>query len=402
MLIRDKYKRLCVIENGSFFSMSSNSQMKQSHLTKFQFLKLLSALALPLAVAIFTAITTVQNRQIAYANRQQDLLQAEDDQRQTFFVDYINDISRYRDKHIGNLTNNAHRLLYIRTKTLTILRKLDIERKQYLLLFLVESSLLFEGQFSLLQGANFTGIHLYQYECSFRNLILAGVIFANVSFINCVFENVTFSGVDFRHAILTKSIFYQSRFQFCQVDYADFAHSFISETSFTTTSLAFANFYQAKLDYVQINNVNLSRANCLLDSTYTNHVDIRNSRLPNETLSFLDDFIIAKNLCIAFDEQLQKPIDAIYIENCKWITNDSNVTLVEIMSWSIRKRSVLIDANQAELSISIKQKFIGNPISLEIYFVGVEHASFQRQQFRTSFDCLIPISNFDSRLYIKC
>ena len=69
MLIRDKYKRLCVIENGSFFSMSSNSQMKQSHLTKFQFLKLLSALALPLAVAIFTAITTVQNRQIAYANK---------------------------------------------------------------------------------------------------------------------------------------------------------------------------------------------------------------------------------------------------------------------------------------------------------------------------------------------
>ncbi|CAF4890472.1 unnamed protein product, partial [Rotaria sp. Silwood2] len=97
-------------------------------LTKFQLIKLITSCALPLAVAIFTLVTTLQNRQIALQNREQDLLESEDDQRQSFFVNYINDISRFRDQNIENLTNNYNKLLYIRTKTLTTLRKLDNER----------------------------------------------------------------------------------------------------------------------------------------------------------------------------------------------------------------------------------------------------------------------------------
>ncbi len=44
------------------------------YLTKFQLLKLLISLALPLAVALFTLITTLQHRQIVENNREQDLI----------------------------------------------------------------------------------------------------------------------------------------------------------------------------------------------------------------------------------------------------------------------------------------------------------------------------------------
>jgi len=130
--------------------MSEDKKIK-----KFQLIKLLTSLALPLSVAIFTLITTLQNRHMDQQNRKQDLAQAEDEQRQNFFVNYINDISRYRDKNIENLTNDVNKLLYIRTKTLTTLRKLDNERKKYILLFLQESLLLSEDERSLLIGANF-------------------------------------------------------------------------------------------------------------------------------------------------------------------------------------------------------------------------------------------------------
>ncbi|CAF5114137.1 unnamed protein product, partial [Rotaria sp. Silwood1] len=60
-------------------SISEDDQNRISHLTKFQLIKLITSCALPLAVAIFTLVTTLQNRQIALQNRQQDLLESEDD-----------------------------------------------------------------------------------------------------------------------------------------------------------------------------------------------------------------------------------------------------------------------------------------------------------------------------------
>lgn len=359
-----------------------NDEPKRSHLNKFQFLKLLSSLALPLAVTVFTVITTLQSTKIANANRQQDLLQAEDDQRQTFFVDYINDISRYCDKHIRNLTNNEDRLLYIRTKTLTILRKLDTERKQYLLLFLQESSLLLEKKkFSLLDGANFSGIYLSQKDCVFTDVIFSGVNFRHATFVNCIFDNVTFDSVDLSHASLTKSILYRNHFYSCQLDFVSFESSVVSETNITTSGLIFANFHQVKLDYVLFNNVNFSNANSLFDLTQMEYIDIKNSLLPNGTFSLVESIIAEKDLCTATDWQAEQLTVGIEIERCTWTTTRLNATVEENLLWPFASRAVLIDANQAELSLRVKQKSRGSGISLEIYFIGVERGVFERQHF---------------------
>ncbi|CAF1177886.1 unnamed protein product [Rotaria magnacalcarata] len=102
----------------------------KSLLTKFQLIKIITSCAFSPPAAIFTLVTTLQNRHIAQRNREQDLIETKDDQRQRFFVNYINDISRFRDTNIEHLTHNYNKLLYMRTKTLTTLRKLDNERKK--------------------------------------------------------------------------------------------------------------------------------------------------------------------------------------------------------------------------------------------------------------------------------
>lgn len=95
-------------------------------------------------------------------------------------VNYINDISQYRDEYFQNLTNDPQRLLYIRTKTLTALRKLDHERKKQILLFLKRSSLLLEDDQSLLNGANFNGMIIEHNDCIFRNSLLPNQTFSPV------------------------------------------------------------------------------------------------------------------------------------------------------------------------------------------------------------------------------
>lgn len=56
-----------------FSSSPVNETDSTNRLTKLQVIKVLTSLALPLAVAIFTIITTIETSRIARENREQDL-----------------------------------------------------------------------------------------------------------------------------------------------------------------------------------------------------------------------------------------------------------------------------------------------------------------------------------------
>jgi uncharacterized protein YjbI with pentapeptide repeats len=350
------------------------------HLSKFQLIKLLTSLALPLAVALFTLITTIQNRQIAEQNREQDLKQAEDEQRQNVFVSYINDISHYRDKYSSNLTNNLDKLLYIRTKTLTVLRKLDNERKKYVFLFLKESFLLSADEQSLLVEANFNGIRLNQYDCYFKHTTFLGIYFENVSFTNCVFENVTFRYVYFHRANLTNSIFYLSQFYACQMDYVNFQQTIISESIFDRSLLSYADFRHVKFDFTKFNNVNFTKAIFSDTSIQMKNTKITNSLLWNQTFSSIDEIHIHSNFCFSFDRWSPQPIDGFRIDNCTLITTISNANLSIDIIEPFSDRMVLIDANQAEFFFEVKQKYTMTFLSITIYYVGVERGVFETRQ----------------------
>lgn len=132
-------------------------------------------------------------------------------------------------------------MLYIRTKTLTALRKLDHERKKQILLFLKESSLLSEDDQSVLNGAHFNGMIIEHNDCIFRHVIFSGIDFQNVSLIHCMFNNVTFRRVNFHRSISRNSMFFRTYFIECHLDNVDFQDSVISESNFEHTSLAYAD-----------------------------------------------------------------------------------------------------------------------------------------------------------------
>ncbi|UJR32345.1 hypothetical protein I4U23_019808 [Adineta vaga] len=334
-----------------------NRMTTKSRLTSFQIIKILTSLALPLAVAIFTLITTIQNRNIARQNREQDLIQNEDDQRQNVFVNYIDDISRYRDENIKDLTNNYDKLLYIRTKTLTSLRKLDNKRKTYVLLFLKESSLLIEDKHSLLEGADFNQIETDRKDCIFQN-------------------------VAFRRARLINAAFYLTNFISCPMDNLSFQNSVISESKVKHSSLPNTNFRNVKLDYVKFINVNLTKASFDDNSMQMKYVLIEHSILSNGTFSFIEDIHIDLNPCNSLEQWSIQPLDALHIINCTFVATRPLVVLAHWIKRSLIDRSKLINAGQAEFFVEIKQQqYAITFLSLSVYCIGIEHGVFETKRF---------------------
>lgn len=105
--------------------------------------KLTISAMIPCVLGIFTIIFTLQQRDLSNRQRQQDRWQQLDSQREELFNSYINDISKFLMQESNNhSTINSNGLIYIRTKTLTILRTLDSERKKYIVLFLYVNGLI--------------------------------------------------------------------------------------------------------------------------------------------------------------------------------------------------------------------------------------------------------------------
>jgi uncharacterized protein YjbI with pentapeptide repeats len=349
------------------FPIPSKSTKTKTIPNKLQLIKLLSSLALPLAVGIFTLVTTVQNRRIARQEREQDVEQSEDEQREAVFMNYINDIARYRDRNIDNLTNNTDKLLYIRTKTLTSLRKLDIERKKRILLFLKESSLLSEH--NLLTGADFSQIQISGDDCQFTNATFFGVDFQQVSFISCLFANVTFSHSNFHRARFTRSIFSLSHFVDCHLNDVDFQNVIMVYSDFNSSKLSHADFRRAKLDHVNFSDVDLTGA-IFTNYSQLEHLSIRNSLLPNGTFSQIDEIQFdSGSECLLLDKWYALPETIVLGENCTFTANISNAT-VSLIS-DVRVRSMLIDAGQAEIMFKVRQSHKTAPILITIMFASI-------------------------------
>jgi uncharacterized protein YjbI with pentapeptide repeats len=343
--------------------------------TKLEKIKLLISLALPLAVGIFTLVTTLQSRQFARQERAQDKEQAEDEQREAVFVTYINDIARYRDRNIVDLNNNLDKLLYIRTKTLTALRKLDDERKKHVLLFLKESSLLSNEKQSLWFGADFNRIKLDGEECRFSNVTFWGVQFQYVSLTNCIFLNVTFLESNFNRAILTRSSFFSSRFISCRMEHVNFQDGIIYSTHLNGSTLSYANFQRTILDTSKFFNVNLTGA--AFSTISQDHPFIWNSLLPNGTFSQIDEIHREMNECASPTEWMADPGGSIQVNSCVFEAATFNESVSQYgLNITLDKYSILIDANQAEFEFQVRQNSTKQTISVMVFFEGVQNLVF--------------------------
>ena len=394
---------------ASVFKKTRNIRKK---LTKLETIKILVSLALPLAVGIFTLVTTIQNRNIALQERRQDLNQAEDEQQESVFVDYINDISRFRDRNRDTL-NQSDTQIYIRGKTLAALRKLNVERRKFLFLFLQDMLFSSTANYSFLSSANFNGIQLNSYECQFRNTIFSGLLFHNATFTYCSFTNVRFDEVELDGARFSHSTLYRVQFTDCQMDSVHIADSILSEDSFNDSILTRTNLRKNVFELVNVFNVNLSGA-VLPKEFSAKDLTIRNSILPNGTFSVIDDVESNLDLCSSLNEWLIHPLNSSEITNCSIVSRANNTAIIYTIPMSFKIRSILIDANQADFHFQFTRNDTRSIIMMELIFfdviysiqTGVKKRTYRREIVWkdctiTSFHCRmsskwrsdLPISN---------
>src|SRR5260370_9953393 len=113
------------------------TEPKQHAKTLWDWLNLLGVLAIPVAVALATTWFTTQQGKVSDAENK-------DNQREALLQEYIDKISELLLKeHLGELKPEYEEVRKIaRIRTLTVLRRLDAERKGSALQFLYEAGLI--------------------------------------------------------------------------------------------------------------------------------------------------------------------------------------------------------------------------------------------------------------------
>ena len=347
-----------------------------------EWMKLVISLAVPLAIGLSTTVISLQNRSIAQQQRDLDQSQAIDAQRENAFTTFVDDISRFRQENVADLLMNNDKLLYIRTKILITLRKVDKARKKQILRFLDESSLLSTDGNWLLTGAEFDRIEMEPYECRFFNTYFWGVSFVEAQLKQCIFGNNTFRESNFQHTDMTRTVFRVSTFMDSLLDHANFQGTTIYQISFNGSSLSNVDFRGARFDSVRFSNVNLTGA--IFDNPrQLDQYSIRNSILPDGSFSFIDEFHFNTNRCSSLDEWLVKPEGSITIENCSFVSNDSSVRMEYDIDLSSLNYSMVIDSHQAEIDLKFYRNRTLSTLAIEIVFSGAENGVYEINRMGT-------------------
>ncbi|CAF1208336.1 unnamed protein product [Didymodactylos carnosus] len=285
-----------------------NNQTSQQKCSCLRWTKLFISALTPLTIGIFTIVTTIQERHRLVQDKQQAEKQqtqskdtvenqrlqekqlANDLQQESVFTTYIEDISKFilNNRNDNTPFDDAQSLLYIRTKTLTVLRKLDPQRKKNLMLFLIESRLINTDDESKdldLSGADFSNIHFngtMQSKCKLESIYLPDVYLINASFLNCRIIEVNFTGSYLMNTKFTQPIIENSIFKNCVLD----------ESGFTGTelfSINFANAFLPHSDFTAAFNVrhpdftNADLTNVTIADEHLKEATLYNAILPNKT-----------------------------------------------------------------------------------------------------------------------
>jgi uncharacterized protein YjbI with pentapeptide repeats len=203
-------------------------------------IQLLSALAIPIAIAVGTSW-------FSYQQNQTSLQIAQDQQQEATLQSYFDQIATLllADNLQGSKASDVVREV-ARARTLTAVRRLDTTRKALLLQFLFESRLIgtadlhYGGNLEhveaiiLLDGADLSGVHL------------AGVHFFGVDLAGTNLSGADLSGADLKLSFLRV---------------ADLSKANLSKTDLSGANLSEVNLSHANLSGSYLSNVDFSYAN---------------------------------------------------------------------------------------------------------------------------------------------
>jgi uncharacterized protein YjbI with pentapeptide repeats len=203
-------------------------------------LQIISAIIIPLLIAIATIFITIQQNELNKANRANDLdiaqkqrdqdllianqtreqdrelntrqrhqeqFLAEQQRQESLFDNYIREISQLLLSLNFTLTHTIREFI-IRPQTLAVLSQLDIKRKTNVILFLLESGLIISGNNPLsLVGANLDGLNLDIEEDNNFHSYLFYLALPRTSLIDASFNNRQLRYADFRYTQMRNASF---------------------------------------------------------------------------------------------------------------------------------------------------------------------------------------------------
>lgn len=266
-----------------------NVQQYQPAKTLWDWLNLLGVLAIPAVVGLGAAWYTAQQGKVSDRENTNN-------QRETALQAYIDKMSELLlHEKLRNSAEEDEVRKIARVRTLTILPRLDADRKRSVLQFLYESGLIdkdehiIDLQGAYLSGANLRGTDLQGAELGGSNLREADLREANLeqadlrgadlhkANMGLLYSSLTMhgysdprgtrlnkavlSGADLSEADLRSANLSEASMYSTKLDKADLSQAILRSANLERAELVETNLTGAFLDYANLNGANLSRAN---------------------------------------------------------------------------------------------------------------------------------------------
>ena len=246
---------------------------------------LLVPIGLILGVLLYNGLQ--DSRQRALENRREEAEHAllVDTQREQALQTYLDEMSKLMlDRRLQTSEPKAEVRTVARTRTLTLLRRLDPERKGIVLQFLYDSNLILESMViwmasadlrdadlreaylrnANLSNANLEGADLRGAFLSFSNISAANLSNANLG--NAILDSAALfdadlSGADLRGAILDRADLHEADLSEAKLRGAGLRHAFLLEADLGGAGLYVVDLQGANLRRANLSNADLRTAN---------------------------------------------------------------------------------------------------------------------------------------------
>ncbi|CAF3712285.1 unnamed protein product [Adineta steineri] len=225
------------------------------HFTFKDILTILCSAAIPIALAIYTAIGSQQQKQEAEKTRQFDLEQAEKLRQQTLYDEFLNNILKL--DNYGHLKERKKPWAFANAYYRAADRQWDTIRKADVLKFLKEKQLI--GRNNCTNGCKTTNLDdiIRLNELNFDNVRLAsqtGVL--NKLDLQCIsFDQISMSNGEFSFVNLNGALFEGASFNDVNLSRADFGNSNLTGAHFSNSDLSGAKITKDQINQASFDNV---------------------------------------------------------------------------------------------------------------------------------------------------
>ncbi|CAF2098195.1 unnamed protein product [Rotaria magnacalcarata] len=205
---------------------------------------------------------------------------------------------RFPDYFFGVIS--IDHILVIRTKTLSTLRQLEIERKREIILFLYENELIQNNKYPIeelvaLDNGDLTGIefkHSMTFTCELKNLYLASILASNIIFNDCQLRNADFNGASMVQTTFNDCIMSSENFMNSDLTDASFNENNMRNIKFAGATLTRARIRNSILENVDFTNADLIDSNVNIDQLMSSIGEkaniFINTRFPNSSFSAIN------------------------------------------------------------------------------------------------------------------